>query len=613
MIFLLSNLNANRFTTFVSVKRRLMKSFWMKHTVPLLWIKKRLSERQLLILSSMMIGLTAGMSAIILKMMVHFIHNTLLNNTFSASYLYLIFPLVGLLLTVFYVQRFHKGSLDSGTAFVLYSISRKSSLLEPIHTFAHVITSAITIGFGGSSGLEASIATTGAAIGSNYSRTYHLTYKQRTLLLSCGAAAGIAAVFDAPVAGFLFAIEVLLIDISASAFIPLIIAAAMGALCSNIVFQEGVLLSFKAQETFDFTNIPFYLMLAVLAGLLSVYHSRMFVKIDRLFERVKQPYIKAIVGGLILTCCIALFPPLFGEGYSSIAAISQLHPEALLNNSLLSSWKENEWLILIFLAGIALTKVIATAATLSGGGSGGNFAPSLMAGAFLGIFFSRLCNMTGFAKLPENNFTLVAMAGVMSGVMHAPLTAIFLIAEITGGYGLMIPLMIVAAISYSIVKFLEPDSIDTIKLSKKGHEVIHDRDKKILSFINANNIIETNFHPVHENSNLRMLISSIEQSTRNIFPVINDDDKLVGIIYLDSIREIMFNQDLYDTTQIRELMASPPAVIEANESMESIMKKFDETEAWNLPVVTNGKYAGFISKSRIFNQYRNRLIETSVH
>jgi len=590
-----------------------MNSFLMKHTIPLLWIKKRLTERQLLILSSMMIGLTAGMSAIILKMIVHFIHDALLNNSFSNFYLHLTFPLIGLLLTVFYVQRFHKGTLESGTAYLTYSISRQSSLLAPLHMFAHVITSAITIGFGGSSGLEASIATTGAAIGSNYSRTYHLTYKQRTLMLSCGAAAGIAAVFDAPIAGFLFAIEVLLIDISASAFVPLVIAAAMGALCSNIVFQEGILISFKAQETFDFTNIPFYLIMAVLAGLLSVYHSRMFVKIDTAFDKIKKPYAKAIVGGIILMGCIALFPPLFGEGYTSIAAISQLHPEVLFNNSLLSSWKENEWLVLVFLAGIAFTKVIATAATLGGGGSGGNFAPSLMAGAFLGIFFSKLVNMTGIVNLPESNFTLVAMAGVMGGVMHAPLTAIFLIAEITNGYALMIPLMIVAAISYSIVKFLEPDSIDMKKLSKKGHEVVQGRDKKILSFINSSNIIETNFHIVHENSNFRELISAIEKSSRNIFPVVSDTNDFVGVIYLDSVREIMFNDDLYDTTQIKEFMTTPPVVIDTSESMESIMKKFDETEAWNLPVLTNGKYVGFISKSRIFNQYRNHLIETSVH
>lgn len=591
-----------------------MRVLLMRHTFLLAWVRKQLSEHQFLILSSALIGLTAGLCAIVLKTLVHYIHDTLISTShLGLSYLYLFFPLAGLLLTTLYVQWFHKGTLEKGTAFVLYSISRKSSLLAPLHMVAHVITSAITIGFGGSSGLEAPIATTGSAIGSNYSRSYNLNYKQRTLLLSCGAAAGIAAVFNAPIAGVLFSLEVLLIDVSASAFIPLIIASAIGALCSNIAFHEGILLSFAGQQSFNFMNIPYYIVLALLAGLLSVYHSRTFVKIDSWFERIKQPYGRAVLGGVILAVLILLFPPLFGEGYSSIAHLSQSKPGALFENSVLGSWSENEWLLLVFLAGIALTKVIATAATLSGGGSGGNFAPSLMAGAFLGLLFSRFINLTGLAKLPESNFTLVSMAAVMSGVMHAPLTAIFLIAEITGGYGLMIPLMIVGSLTYSIVKFLEPDSIDTKKLAKKGEQIIHDRDRKILSSLQLSNLIETNFQPVSENAPLRELIGVIERSTRNLFPVLSADGKLTGIIQLDSIREIMFNRDLYDVTFVKELMQKPPALIEENESMEAVMKKFDETEAWNLPVVSGGTYIGFISKSRIFNKYRNHLIERSVH
>lgn len=544
----------------------------------------------------------------------HYIHDLLVSiNTSDFPYVYLFFPLGGLILTTFYVQRFHKGTLEKGTAFVLYSISRKSSLLAPLHMVAHIITSSITIGLGGSSGLEAPIATTGAAIGSNYSRVYRLNYKQRTLLLSCGAAAGIAAVFNAPIAGVLFSIEVLLIDISATAFIPLIIAAAIGALCSNIVWGDGILLSFATQQTFNFRNVPYYLVLAVITGLISVYHSKMFVKIDSWFEKIKQPYGRALLGGLILAGLIYLFPPLFGEGYESIISLSEGQITQLFNNSALSSWAENQWLILAFMLGIAVTKIFATAATLSGGGNGGNFAPSLMVGAFVGMFFSHLINLSGLATLPESNFTLVAMAGVMSGVMHAPLTAIFLIAEITGGYGLMIPLMIVGSLSYSIVKFLEPESIDTKKLAKKGEQIIHDRDRKILSSISLSNMIETNFQPIQEEATLRELIRSIEKSTRNIFPVVTPDNKLVGIIHMDSIREIMFNQEMYDVMTVKELMQLPPTVIEADESMESAMQKFDETQAWNLPVVTQDVYLGFISKSRIFNKYRNHLIERSVH
>jgi chloride channel protein, CIC family len=588
---------------------------WVRwHTFFLDWTQKRLNERQFLILSSAMIGLTAGLAAVILKTFVHYIHDALTDNTtfISQYYLYPFFPLIGLLIVVTYVKRFHKGALEKGTSFVLYSISRKSSLLAPLHMFAHVITSGITIGFGGSSGLEAPIAVTGAAIGSNFSRTYHLNYKNRTLLLSCGAAAGIAAAFNAPIAGVLFAIEVLLIDISATAFIPLIIAAAIGTLCSKVVLQQGILMSFTTQQAFDFSNTPYYLLLGLFAGFISIYHSRVFVQVDNLFDKIKQPYAKAITGGALLILLIFLFPPLFGEGYDSIISLSESNTQSLLLNSAFRDYLNNEWLVLLFIGGIVFIKVFATAATLSGGGNGGNFAPSLMVGAFSGFVFARFVNLTGFTKLPESNFTLVAMAGVMTGVMHAPLTAIFLIAEITGGYGLMIPLMIVSSVAYVVVKIFEPDSIDTKKLAKKGELISHDRDKRILSYITLETILEKDFQPVYEKAKLRELITIIEKSHRNVYPVITETNQLVGIIQLDSIREIMFHQELYDTVLIKELMQKPAAIISMNESMGSIMQKFDKTHAWNLPVVSNGTYAGFISKSEIFNKYRNHLIERSV-
>lgn len=590
---------------------------WIRwHSFFLQWTQKRLSERQFLILSSALIGATAGMAAVILKTFVHYIHDSLTDTTaFTAQYyLYPFFPLVGLLLVVLYVRRFHNGALEKGTAFVLYSISRKSSLLAPFHMVAHVITSGITIGFGGSSGLEAPIATTGSAIGSNYARTYHLNYKHRTLLLSCGAAAGIAAAFNAPIAGVLFAVEVLLVDISATAFIPLIIAAAVGTLCSKIALQGGILMSFTSQQSFEFTNTPYYILLGLFAGFISIYHSRLFLQIDGLFDRVKNPYFKAITGGVLLAGLIFLFPPLFGEGYSSILALSQSNTQELFANSAFKNILDNEWLILLFIGAIIFTKAIATAATLSSGGNGGNFAPSLMVGAFAGFVFSRLINLTGFTKLPEGNFTLVAMAGVMSGIMHAPLTAIFLIAEITGGYALMVPLMLVASIAYTVVKIFEPDSIDNKKLAKRGASVIHDRDKKILSHITLSDIIERDFVPVLENEKLRELISAVERSHRNIFPVLTHERKLAGTIMLDTIREIMFHQELYDKILIKELMQKPPATLTLNEPMESVMGKFDKTQAWNLPVVSaEGFYEGFISKSVIFNKYRNHLIERSVH
>jgi CIC family chloride channel protein len=477
---------------------------------------------------------------------------------------------------------------------------------------SHIITSGITIGFGGSSGLEAPIATTGAAIGSNYARTYHMNYKQRTLLLGCGAAAGIAAAFNAPIAGVLFSIEVLLVDISASAFIPLIIAAAMGALCSNMVLGEDILLSFTTQQLFNSSNVPYYLLLALLAGIFSIYHTRIFLGIDSLFDRVRNQFGKALLGGLVLILLISFFPPLSGEGFNSILVLSQLHPEKLISNSIFSEYAQNEVIVILFLGAILFTKSIATAATLSGGGNGGNFAPSLMTGAFLGAFFSRAVNLTGFAILPEGNFILVAMAGVMSGVMHAPLTAIFLIAEVTGGYGLMIPLMIVSTMSFSLVKFLDPESIDSRKLAKKGETIIHDRDKKILASIPIKHIIETDFLAIDHHATLGELVELIRQSKRNIFPVVTEENKLTGIILLDSIREIMFNQTLYSSVLVKDISQKAPVTIDISDSLESIMEKFDATGSWNLPVLKEGKYAGFISKSAIFNKYRSQLIDRSV-
>jgi chloride channel protein, CIC family len=592
-----------------------MNEWVNKHTLFLDWVQHRLSERQFFILSSILVGLTAGLAAVLLKSLVHFIYHSVTRDyslPFQIS-IYLLLPFIGLLLSVLYIQKFHKDTFEKGTAFVLYAITRRSSLMAPFHMIVHIITSAITIGFGGSSGLEAPIATTGSAIGSNYARTYRLNYRQRTLLLSCGASAGIAAAFNAPIAGVLFAIEILLLDISATAFIPLIIAAATGALCSNIILQDGILLSFKTQIPFDFHNVPYYLGLGIFAGLMSIYHSRTFLKLDAWFGKRKSPYTKVVIGGGLLAGLILLFPPLFGEGYTSVIALSEQNTEVLFRTSLLKDFITNEWFVLFFIGAIMLAKTIAVGATISSGGNGGNFAPSLMTGAFLGFFFSRLVNLSEIGKIPESNFTLVAMAGVMSGVLHAPLTAIFLIAEITGGYGLMIPLMLVSSISYTVAKYIMPESIESKKLAEKGATLIHDRDKKILSDLSLTGLIETNFRPVNDNQKLRDLIGVIEISTRNIFPIITEDSKLVGVIELNSIRDIMFNTDLYDKIGVTELMRKPPAIIEVTESMDDVMKKFDKTGSWNLPVTENGKYLGFISKSNIFNKYRSQLIEKSVH
>lgn len=479
--------------------------------------------------------------------------------------------------------------------------------------YAQILTSSLTVGFGGSAGLEAPIVITGAAFGTNYSRTFHLNYKERTLLLACGIAAGIGAAFNAPIAGVLFAIEVLLIDISISAFTPLIISAATGALISKILLNDDLLLSFQLQQPFNYNNVPFYILLGLLAGVLSVYHSRAFSKIESLFSKSPNKiYLNAAIGGISLALLLFIFPSLFGEGYQSIKILAKQQPQNLLNKSLFLDYKSNEWFVLTFVGLLIFVKAIATALTLGSGGNGGNFAPSLFVGSYLGFFLSRCLNMLHLTNLPESNFTIVGMAGILSGIYHAPLTAIFLIAEITGGYILMIPLMIVSSISYAISKYFEPFSMDTKKLGQSGKIFTYDRDHNILTTIKISNLIETNFQKISPSDTLGDLVEIISKSKRNIFPITDNENKLLGIIILDNIRDIMFKNEMYSKVTAMELMTVPPATISSTQTMETVMKKFDETGAWNLPVVDNGQYIGFISKSSVFTSYRTKLKATTI-
>lgn len=579
------------------------------------WLHEKLTQRQFLIFSSIIVGLTAGIAAVVLKLFVHYIHLAL---TYDYGikyqyYLYLIFPSIGILLTVFFVKRHLKGKLGRGSANILYSIAKKSSILPKDQMYSHIVTSALTVGFGGSAGLESPIVTTGSAIGSNFAKTFKVDYKDRTLLLASGAAAGIAAAFNAPIAGMLFALEVLLVDVKISAFIPLMIASASGVILSNALMESDILLTFELRQPFDYHNVLYYVMLGVLAGMVSVYYSRLFLKAEHIIKSITvRPYLKALTGGLIIAMMVLIFPPLFGEGYESIKVLSDIQPEKLFEHSILSAFTEYKWMIFGLIVLTMFLKVVAAAITIGSGGNGGNFAPSMFVGAYLGFAFSSFVNMLGFSKISESNFTIVGMAGILTGVFHAPLTGIFLIAEITGGYELMIPLMIVSASSFTIVKYFEPYSMDTKKLVKKGHMLTHDKDKNILSNMKTTMMVETDLKIVSPEATLGQLVNVVANSKRNIFPVVNYDEKLVGIIKLDDIREVMFKHDLYDKIQVKELMSKPPAIILAGESMESVMKKFDETEAWNLPVVSGDKYLGFVSKSSIFTKYRERLIRDAL-
>ncbi len=580
---------------------------------PILYLASKLSARQFLILSSILVGLTSGVAAVAVKYVVHTIGQlvSFYSTNYEEFFLFALFPTVGLLLTVFYVRYFLNGKLPKGNPEIVYAIAKKSSKIPAEQTYAHTITSALTVGFGGSMGLESPMVSTGSAIGSNYGLTYKRSYKERTILLACGASAGIAAAFNSPIAGVLFAIEVLLADVSSAAFIPLIIAAASGALVSKIILQEGITLSFSLQQPFDYHNVPFYILLGIAAGLVSLYYTRVYTWTENRIHQVGNGWTRAITGGLLLFVMIVILPPLFGEGYGTIKQLASLAPQTLFHNSILFPIFGGDGEHIVLLALVILAKPMAAAVTIGSGGNGGNFAPALFVGAYLGYVFARVVKLLGFTDVPESNFTLVAMAGILSGIFYAPLTAIFLIAEITGGYELMIPLMIVSALSLTVTHLFETLSMDSRKLAAMLQGSIDTRDKFLLSKLNISELIETNFSAVKPDDNLEALIRVIAQSNRNIFPVVDDDKKLIGIVHLDKIRSVIFSANRSSETRVRDLMTAPAAVIQAHENLHQVLTKFEETKAWNLPVVDRDQYVGFLSKSTILTRYRNELLESA--
>jgi CIC family chloride channel protein len=577
------------------------------------WIHEKTNEKQFLIFSSILVGVSAGLAAVVLKLFVFFIRQYLVEDfffRFNYKHLYLLLPLLGIGITILIVKYFFKNQLNRGNTAILFSIAKKSSFLPFHQMYSHVITSGLTVGFGGSAGLESPIVSTGSAIGSNFAKTYKLSYKDRTLLLAAGAAGGIAGAFNAPIAGVLFALEVILIDMSIASFIPLLIAAASGALLSKIILNETDLLFFRLKQPFDYHNVPLYIILGLLAGLVSLYYVNFFDKVESKFSKIKSSFSKWIIGGITLGILFALFPSLFGEGYESIKSLSEFKASELFKNSILLNFIDNKWMVLVFITLTLLLKAVATGITLGMGGNGGNFAPSLFVGAYLGFVFSFFLTLIGFDNIPVSNFTIVAMAGILSGVFHAPLTGIFLIAEITGGYELIIPLMIVSSISYLIVKYFHPESLDVKRLKAKGAIVSDNKDASILSKIDAIEMLETDFATIHFKATLRDIVETIKHSKRNTFPVVKKNNKLLGIIYLDNIREEMFNTEHYDTVTAKEVMRKPSMIIDSSEDIFSIMKKFEESGQWNLPVVKEGIYIGFLSKSSILDKYRNELLVT---
>lgn len=576
----------------------------------IIWAKDKLTSKQFIFLSAVLVGISAATAVIILKSFAHWVFTTAtyINGALKLSFMNSLLPIVGIMLTVLVVQKILGGTIEKGTSQILYAVAKKAGIIPKKQMYAQILTSSLTVGLGGSAGLESPIVITGAAFGSNYAQRYRLSYKDRTLLIGCGVAAGIAAAFNAPIAGVLFAIEVLLVDVSISAFTPIMIAAATGALVSAVVLDETILLSFKQQQTFNYHNIPGYILLGVFTGFIAVFYARNFQKTEHLFSRLRlNPYKKAFFGASLLAMIIFVFPTLFGEGYESIRTLSENDPGQLLENTLFSEFRDNSWALLLFVGITMMLKAFATGITLGSGGNGGNFAPSLFLGSYAGFFFSKLINLTGIGKLPVSNFTMVGMAGILSGLFHAPLTAIFLIAEITGGYDLMIPLMMVSSISFAISKKFEKHSLDVKSLAKKGHAFTSNKDTNILSTLETEKIIQTDYLTLTPEENLEKLVDLISHSNQVIFGVVNKEKELLGIIYFNDIREIIFSNFKVKYTPVHEIMSVPSEIVYPTDTMETVMNKFEKSKIAFLPVLKNGKYYGFISKSIALEAYREKL------
>lgn len=576
----------------------------------LIWRIKHVNNKTFMLILAGLIGAISGCAAVLLKETVHLIQYALTSDfdIQFANYFYFGFPLIGILITVLITKYILKERLGHGITQILYDISKKSSIIRRTKMYSRMLTSAITVGFGGSVGLEAPIVVTGSAIGSNVGRLMHLNYKKRTLLIGCGAAGAISAIFNSPVAGVIFSMEVILADVTIAMFIPLLLASVTGALISLTLLGDDVLFSFKLVDSFEAVDTPYYILLGIICGLVSVYFTRVTYKVEHLISKVANVLGRAVLGGILLGLIIFVFPPIFGEGYNTIKLLLAGKGADILHTSLFFGKVENIGMVLIFIFGVLLVKPVASALTIGSGGSGGIFAPSLFLGGITGFLFASSTNVLGWGAMSTSNFTLVGMCGVMSGVLYAPLTAIFLIAEITSGYELFVPLMLVSAISYSTSSIFEKHSLYTKHLIERGDLIQYDKDRQVLSQIDLSKIIEKDLLTIKPDASLGELVDLVKISRRNIFPVVNEEQELLGVVTLDDIREIMFDAEQREQIKVQTLMTIPPANVQPHENMQSVMGKFEKSGAWNLPVIENGQYKGFLSKSRIFNTYRKKLM-----
>lgn len=585
-----------------------------------LWLTHRLTDRQLMMVLAVVVGLAAGMGTYIFEVLLHFIREALVNwfRVERAQFLYLIYPAIGIILATLFVKYVVKDNISEGVTRVLYAMSRTNSRIRGHNCWTSVVGGATTIGFGGSVGPEAPIVLTGAAIGSNIGKLTRLNYKNVTLLLCCGAGAALAAIFKAPITGVVFVLEILMLDITIGSVTPLLIASLSATTLALMLrgFDPILPVTLSVTDKFELAQIPMFIILGVLCGLMSFYFTSVNTAVGRLFRRIDSQYKKWAVGGVLIGVLIFIFPPLYGEGYEAMTALMRGEPQSLFDNSLFFRFSSIEWVVILFVIATMLFKVVAMAATNSAGGVGGTFAPSLFVGSFIGALTALVFNMffrwVGIdMQLSIVSFTLVGMAGVMAGVMNAPLTSIFLIAELSNGYELFIPLMITASISFALDYYLNPDSIYTKQLRERGELLTHNKDQSVLVFLQIERLMETDFLRIDESFTLGDLVKIISKAHRNIFPVVDDDDDLLGVVQLDDLRADMFNREKY-STPITHYMIQPPDKILPQEQMQSVLEKFEDNKTWMLPVVDKqNHYLGFISKSRILAAYREQLVEIS--
>ena len=588
--------------------KRLKKTFRYLEGI-LYLLKTIISDRQFLYVSCVLVGISSALAVIVLKSFAHWVFNlaTYLDNLYKLPFTNSILPVIGILLTVFVIKKFLDGSIEKGTSQIMIAVAKRSGYMPRKQMYAQIITSSLTVGMGGSAGLESPITITGAAFGSNFAQNFRFNYKDRTLLLACGVASGIAAAFNAPIAGVLFAIEIILADMSVTAFIPLMISSATGAIVSAVVLKDSILLHFKQQMNFDYTNTFYYVLLGIIAGLFALYHARMFRRIEDYTAGLKyNAYKKALIGATILAVLIFLFPTLFGEGYESIKKLAHDNASDILANSLVEKFSKNKWVVFGFVLLTLFFKSIATGLTLGSGGNGGNFAPSLFAGSYLGYCFAKFFELIGFKDLPITNFTVVGMAGVLSGLFHAPLTAIFLIAEITGGYGLMVPLLIVSSISFAISKQYDKYSMDIFTIADKGLVFTSDKDKNLLNKIELHSIYNNNVETLTVENSMYDVKNLFLTTNQNFIPIVDNEKNILGIIYLNDVRSVFYNNYKLNHTTIETAMKAAFSV-SLSENTGNALKIIDDNNLSELLVTQQNKLIGFVTKVKILEVYRENL------